>query len=110
MGGMTSVLAASGTPLNQPEAATTPLDAPPSAAPAAIHQRPRQVDLKALERKLQEQANWQAFDLRGAALLNVMKICMEQGHGPDVTAEDMAQFRQAMDIANRWVLGDPNAE
>jgi hypothetical protein len=86
-------LAASGAPLNQPE---TP--------------RPNQADLKAFEDKMQEEANWKAFDHRGAAALNLIKLCMIQRRQEDFTNADMEHFRAIMGVGNLIVAGDPLAE
>jgi hypothetical protein len=88
------------------DAAGKPLDQPEPVPPA----RPTQDDIKALEEQLQVAANWDAFDMRGACALNMMKLSMAQGKRDDVTGADMAHFRAIMGLAGLWVAGNPNAE
>lgn len=92
------VLERSGKPLDQPDDDATRKTAP------------TQEDLKSLREQLQAKANWDAFDLRGAGTLNLMRLAMDQGQRVDVTAADMAHFRAVMALANLWVAGDPKAE
>jgi hypothetical protein len=81
------ILAASGAPLNKPEA------------------RPTVVDVKALETELDAGDAIQALDQRIEATMNLMRLCAVQRGNEDYISGDGAEFRVLMQSCDRVVGG-----